>query len=1026
MGPNGSGKSLLTCGLFAAFGSGLPAQQARELLENAGIDAVRIDFISRNWLGHLSLTILDGQRLLTWDKPQPAERHGAAGSVAGFGKVNNLADCIQPPTDDPCELFPAIHVVASGMLAIPEESSLRSRVVHAVKAPLERELAGWQTRSRELAGDDGQGGRLAEARRELAEAEQSMARLTRLQQDLDQAAARRDELMAEIAQKRLQRDVLSAETEALSKACRLADRAVRIESWCEEIRRDSRDVSRLREQHSEAQARLDLLEERFRGLPDDFPERLEEFNALCSRELMLSAEIATAEREGQYAQSEIEEIQRELSLLPTTSTAEFDSRSRELDAEIDAVNTELTALLRGRIETIRQREGLRQQITRDFAAFDALDREQKELLARWLEQPELPAAPETDPAVEAKLRATEDKIVAVRQKLRDKFVGFDQLPDTARDMIHELAEARHHFTTSSSDLSGLRQRIQQLNRRGNPRRGFWCAMLSAAAAFGGITALDQWDTGLFAALAASGITLLIFWFVHRRVELDLESLTAAESMTQKRVETERESIARLEKVLGSLALAANVSEALARLAEFRSLQDEHEQLQHRVAKYHHELRTRSSAEPEGTRVDPAGLPAALLGLPRETLDRTFRAYLELIPRLDRIESTWQDYEEGGSKAKSIREMEERIAELQHARGELQESFQRFRQKNDERRAELLSRRSTLEGLAADSERIDGMRREHGRLRGQIAGLQQMLGEVNSLNDVETLRHEWTEREGLRGKLREIRSSLSAHQTQDELRAREMLLTEEAAEVKQKLTALDPLYLLQGTASDCAAKYAGQLAATRDSIAECDAAMKACQIELDSIHLDGLQTKLMSEPQFDLLQSAAAAARERMESIERDLMTTRDLMTSIESELLESDPATKAYIDEAVDHRLRQLSGEKYLSLDMNNGTWLVACSDGSSRKMTSMSDGTRDLIWIAVRLALLDVARTCDDSPVIWDEALSRLDDRHLVQVREALCKVATQRQVVLFTRHSSFETWGPIIRLSSETERTEHEALTS
>jgi DNA repair exonuclease SbcCD ATPase subunit len=1024
VGPNGSGKSLLAHAIVASFASGAAQQHAKDILESAGIDSVKIQYIIHPWIADLAIPIPEGERRLIWTRVPAAHGHAPV-RANGLDAVNELWGCAEPPQDDPGDLFPWLHVVTSGILTIPDALTLQERVLKAVKSPLERELAGWRARAVELAGDDGNGGRLAAARLELRSAEDAVARVDGLKLEIDALRNRREELASKIAEKRLHYSVLGAETEELTKACRLADRAVRIESWCDEIRRESREVQRLREQHAELLARLDTLEERFRGLPDDFPDRLQEFDGLCSRELMLNAETATAEKERQLIVAELEDVEREISLLPKPAVEEFNHRIQLLDEELESVNEEMTAMLRGRIELIRQREGLKQQMARDDSPFLALDVEQRRTLEAYLVEDNPMAPPVTrDTATETALLQTEEKLVVLRRKLREKFTGFDQLPDTARDLIHELAEARHHFSSYTSDLTGLRQRIRLLKQKANPGRAIRWSILSAIAAFTGVTALDRWDTGLFAALAASGLTMLLFRYIHRRADAELESTAAAEAMTQKRVETEREAVTRLERVLGSLAVAENISEALGRLAEYRALTEEHEQLQAKVVKYHKRLRAFEQDHPEPSGIDIGVLPQPVASLPLETLRSSYSGFCELEQQLKAVDSAWRAYEDGGEKAEELRSLEGRIADLRQSKTEIQDAYQRFAQKNEVRRSELNARKATLEALRSESSSLEALQAELELVRTRLASLQQGLGDLQTTGDVESLRREWNERETLRVRLREIRNGLSGHQTHDELRAREILLTEEAAEVKQKLTAIDPLYMLQGNASDCAAKYAGQLAATREGIAESETELRALQSEFEQIQLEAAESRLAGEPKLETLRSAVDMARERMEGIERDLMTTRDLMTSIESELQESDPATVSYLDEAVDHRLRQLSGERYLSLDMKDPVWMVACSDGGRRKMSVLSEGTQDLIWIAVRLALLDVAQPYDDNPIIWDEALARLDDSHLVRVREALCKIPAHRQVLLLTRHSSFETWGPVIQLANDAEQAREDIL--
>ena len=318
-----------------------------------------------------------------------------------------------------------------------------------------------------------------------------------------------------------------------------------------------------------------------------------------------------------------------------------------------------------------------------------------------------------------------------------------------------------------------------------------------------------------------------------------------------------------------------------------------------------------------------------------------------------------------------------------------------------------------------------MEAELAEIRDAMTALEAESGGVLRESTADALSAEWDERERLRARLRETRTQLSAKQTQDELRARQALLAEEIAEMRQKLGALDPLYLLEGTAAGYAAKYVGQLRAARSNLGENDERFKDFQRQLETTGADDLLAALNNERPLAELQSVVAGCRERLESLERDLMTTRELIALIGDEITEKEATLAADLSAALDRWLRVLTDEWCLAMEEREGTWFVDCAEGGPHRLDTLSDGTRDLIAIAIRLAVLDLVADADSNPVIWDEALWRLDERNLARVREPLQKLAATRQVILFTRFSGLESWGIPLRLEGGLQPQPSRALT-
>ncbi|AIE85426.1 YhaN family protein [Fimbriimonas ginsengisoli] len=105
-------------------------------------------------------------------------------------------------------------------------------------------------------------------------------------------------------------------------------------------------------------------------------------------------------------------------------------------------------------------------------------------------------------------------------------------------------------------------------------------------------------------------------------------------------------------------------------------------------------------------------------------------------------------------------------------------------------------------------------------------------------------------------------------------------------------------------------------------------------------------------------------------------------------------------------RLATLTGSDFSDLvarvgDSDQVELFAVRSDGSQVSIPGMSEGTRDSLFLALRLASLEerIART-PPLPLILDDVLIHLDDRRTGFALRALADFADSAQVILFTHH--------------------------
>jgi uncharacterized protein YhaN len=153
--------------------------------------------------------------------------------------------------------------------------------------------------------------------------------------------------------------------------------------------------------------------------------------------------------------------------------------------------------------------------------------------------------------------------------------------------------------------------------------------------------------------------------------------------------------------------------------------------------------------------------------------------------------------------------------------------------------------------------------------------------------------------------------------------------------------------------------------------------------------------------------------------------------SAESQLAELDPLWNEYVRIELARRLLSRSIDEFrrrnesavlelsssyfakltlshytgLSIDFeDNEPFIEANTDaGEKRRVTEMSDGTRDQLFLALRLAFLKQhLESSEPLPLVMDDILVHFDDRRTEATLEILHQFASQTQIIYFTHHQS------------------------
>lgn len=110
------------------------------------------------------------------------------------------------------------------------------------------------------------------------------------------------------------------------------------------------------------------------------------------------------------------------------------------------------------------------------------------------------------------------------------------------------------------------------------------------------------------------------------------------------------------------------------------------------------------------------------------------------------------------------------------------------------------------------------------------------------------------------------------------------------------------------------------------------------------------------------------------------------------------------INDTASEILRRLTGGRYerLSFDRSFDADARTEGDAVTRNILSLSAGTADQIYLALRLALCQLLSSEDEPcPIVLDDALTNFDQPRLENALAYLKELAETRQIILFTCHS-------------------------
>jgi uncharacterized protein YhaN len=110
-----------------------------------------------------------------------------------------------------------------------------------------------------------------------------------------------------------------------------------------------------------------------------------------------------------------------------------------------------------------------------------------------------------------------------------------------------------------------------------------------------------------------------------------------------------------------------------------------------------------------------------------------------------------------------------------------------------------------------------------------------------------------------------------------------------------------------------------------------------------------------------------------------------------------------FLSETAGNIIRRLTGGRYdrLAFDKALDAMAKTADETVSRNILALSTGTADQIYLALRLAIVELVLPAENPcPLILDDVFSNFDDRRAALALDYLLELSAERQILLFTCH--------------------------
>lgn len=973
-GGNGSGKTLLCSAIEAAFFPDVN-ESLRNGLYDAGLREVTVVGLMNSTRSEWTLVLETGEVIC---RPQ--------GEGIGSRRTPILA--IIHANEDSYGFTP--HIVTNGQWRLPDADVLKW-AARLSCVPLQREIAAWEARLESLEQGNGQKSPV-ELSTELEDIERQLADIHATQTALKAAEERALELNESIAECELAIQVAAAEETALVKKIELAERAVHLEGWVQELRTSWEAAETVRTTFSELNEQLEEVQSVVRNLPENADQLARDYLQLLDEFETLTSNLKELERTMETRQEQRSSLLRELAATEETIAAHELPDKESLTQDLLSVEQELTEISRKRIDLLRRKDALEHQRSDRYREFAALGE------AEWLSLREYLRAVQADEqtSLDQRHHETVRELAEISQRLQRDFAGFEKLSKDTPGRIERLYSIRDAIAKRETELAALRAKVVEVQSQGTGE-GLRFGLMTVGAMAAGIPAafLLGWDVGFFGALLGGGAGYGIGKLISPRLDANyedyvrrIESLQTEQNEALAAKETLRLELVRFPDHLG-------LHETLAIWNEFESLHGRKLELEARVAEVARHVPNQGLLPESFRRFEPAEVR-------------------ERVAAFDQIQAELQNVTEQISAFDSPDGPGARREALDLEATQLRARLDEYELATARRAEEISKKRSQIQSMLADLEKeialqpnLDELRMSARDIQARAEELDAAAGGTLRAQGAARVLNALEMRSVLQEKIREAKSRLSTLHSPQELAARTGLIEEELLEVSARLREIDPLFGTLESRGDALTKYRMQMTRLYDNRVESEKRIEELRREILDLDLPELRARAEELPAESLLLHNYKVVQTQIEELQKSIFAAQNMGAALRVELTEQFEQSESRVLGELKSLVFEALGERIASIEFDGGEWYVFTDNGTRRRLSTLPRGVIELVSLCLNSGILETVRDAERAPVVWDDVLSQLDDHHLSISRRVVESLSRDRQIILLTRDSRIRTWG-------------------
>ncbi|CAH1852326.1 ATP-binding protein [Convivina intestini] len=164
-----------------------------------------------------------------------------------------------------------------------------------------------------------------------------------------------------------------------------------------------------------------------------------------------------------------------------------------------------------------------------------------------------------------------------------------------------------------------------------------------------------------------------------------------------------------------------------------------------------------------------------------------------------------------------------------------------------------------------------------------------------------------------------------------------------------------------------------------------------------------QAGLTSDQYLALQQNLASQQSELTEAL-TDYLSQKLSSQWIEQVLTENSAHRFPRMQTIAQEYFSQMTLEAYQQISFTNGELLVINANGQRLPIYQLSMGTKEQLYLALRLAMVKVLEDVVDLPILIDDALVNFDPQRRQQMLSLLQKLAQTHQIIYWTSQSDGE----------------------